>query len=92
MKYDAFEQKYNTSLSLLQNHHGFCKDHGYKVDHFFIERAKPYSESGRYQTAAEASQFDTEILNILETQQIKFEKALGNKECVDYIIHCLEKN
>ena len=75
MKYDPFEQKYNTSLTLLKHHHGFCKDHGYKIDHFFLNRAKAYSPAGRYQDEQTAISYDIEIRNLLISFGIKFREV-----------------
>lgn len=92
LKYDPFEQKYNTSLSMLKNHHGLCKEYEYKVDHFFLKRAKRYSQSGRYQTEEEANQFDHEIKSMLNSIPIRYTEIQADINCVDKIIEHLKKN
>lgn len=92
MKYDPFEQKYNTSLTLLKHHHGFCKDHGYKIDHFFLKRAKPYSEAGRFQDEKTANEYDREIENLLKSFNIKYENVLCDKDAGLTIKNILAKS
>lgn len=92
MIYDPVEQKYNTSLHMLKNHHGFCKDMGYKTDHIFLTRAKPYNASGRNQTESEAQDFDVEIKIMLRTMNISFTEVPGNEQAVDSIVEILRNN
>lgn len=80
MKYDWMEQKCNTSKIMLQHHHTFCREMGYKVEHFLIQRNKAYNPAGRYQTEQEARTFDTEIEVMLNNFGIKFEKVNNSEE------------
>lgn len=89
MKYDELEQLTNTSLMMLKHHHQFCKQHGYKVDHFFIVRDKPYSTCGRYQNEEEAKKCDDEIKELLLSMNIFHENVLGDINCVDSILKLL---
>lgn len=91
LKYDKFEQMTNTSLSMLKNHHTFCKSLGYKTEHFFLNRAKPYSSSGRYQTEEQAKQYDLEIKEMLDEMKIKYIGVDADINCVDNIIGLLIK-
>lgn len=86
MKYDEVEQKYNTSLNMLKNHHKICQDFGYKIDHYLLTRKKEYNPNGRMQTAKEASQFDLEIKNMLDSLNIKYTEIDGDENAVDNII------
>lgn len=86
LKYDELEQKYNTSLMMLENHHGICKDKGYKVDHFFLERTKVYNPSGRLQTEEEAKKIDTEILDLLHQFDIKYKTIEANEKAADNVV------
>lgn len=72
LKYDEYEQRFNTSEIMLKHHHEFCKDHGYKVEHFVLERHKPYNPAGRWQTEDEAISFDVEIRALLDKKGIKY--------------------
>jgi len=91
MKNDPFEQTYNTSLKMLANHHGFCKEKGYKVDHFFLERTKPYSDAGRYEDEDLSRQYDKEIKELLNEMNINFTSINCDKNCVDNIMSVLYK-
>lgn len=88
LKYDWLEQNFNTSEIMLKHHHEFCKRHGYKVEHFILQRTKDYNPAGRYQTEAEARQFDTEIQALLDSKGIKYTIIAGNP--VDTILEHLK--
>lgn len=90
LKYDEFEQMTNTSLAMLKNHHKYCQYKGYKVDHFFLERAARYSIAGRYQSEHEAKQIDDELKNMLITMNIKFDSVVADKNCVQSILDLLK--
>lgn len=90
MKYDEMEQKSNTSLMMLKNHHAFTKEKGYKVEHFILSRQKEYNPTGRYQTKEEAISFDEEIKQFLIENKIKFTEITGGDTAVDQIIEVLK--
>lgn len=92
MKYDRFEQKFNTSLSMLRNHHGICQENGYKIDHFYLKRDKPYSESGRYQNEEQAKACDIEMEQMLKDMGISYKTVLSDRICVLRIINKMEEN
>jgi nicotinamide riboside kinase len=89
MKYDKMEQQSNASLNMLKNHHEFIKTHGYKVEHYVLQRAKQYNPAGRFQTHEEAIQFDTEIMAMMDSFGIKYKVIEGNENAVDAIIEDL---
>lgn len=89
LKYDKMEQNYNTSLKMLENHHGFIKDKGYKVEHFVLTRGKDYNPAGRYQTEEEAKNIDPEITQLLIDMGIKYHTIVGDENAVDEIIKIL---
>jgi tRNA uridine 5-carbamoylmethylation protein Kti12 len=89
LKYDWLEQNYNTSKVMLEHHHAFCRKLGYSVEHFFINRTKPYTASGRYQTEEQANEYDTDILNMLIDFGICFDEVDGDSQCVESIINKL---
>ncbi len=89
LMYDRFEQKFNTSLSMLANHHQICKENGYKTDHFFLNRVKKYSGLGRNQNEEEARIIDGEIKNMLDSLSIKYNYVDCDLDCVDNIIKVL---
>ena len=86
LKYDEMEQKYNTSLNMLKNHHEFCKSRGYKTEHFVLNRKKPYNPAGRYQTEEEAKSYDTEITDLLDILGIKYNYVDGDETSVESIL------
>lgn len=91
LRYDKFEQLFNTSLNMLKNHHQICIENGYKVEHFLLRRAKKYSEVGRLQTKEQALQIDKEIEKMLQTMNIKYEIVTSDINCVDNILKILEQ-
>ncbi len=86
LKYDKFEQEFNTSLHMLRQHHAFCKANGYKVDHYFLKRTKPYNPAGRYQDEAGAKLIDEELRPFLTALGIKVIEIDGNDGAVDAIM------
>lgn len=85
-KYDPFEKKTNTSLTMLQNHHTVCKEFGYKIDHFFLTRVKDYNPEGRNETESQAKEIDNEMFNMLNGLNIKYDTLPANNDAVDIII------
>lgn len=91
MKHDLLEQMTNTSLAMLKHHHRYCQHKNYKVDHFYIERAKKYSSCGRVHSEEESLQCDKEIKKMLEDFSINYKTVVGDIDCVDNIISMMEK-
>ena len=89
LMYDRFEQKFNTSLSMLKNHHQICKENGYKIDHFLLKRVKPYSELGRNQKEDRAIEIDKEIEKLLIDFNIKYQSINADENCVNNILSFL---
>lgn len=87
LKYDKFEKEFNTSLDMLRQHHAFCKDHGYKVDHYFLTRTKPYNSAGRYQDEENAKLIDQELRPFLEKLNIKYQEIPGDDNAVKTIMN-----
>lgn len=92
LKYDETEKKYNTSLMMLANHHQICKDNGYKVDHYFLNRVKPYNPNGRYQAEDEARLVDKELKEMLNSLRIKYQEVDGDSNAVDIILRNYVQN
>jgi adenylate kinase family enzyme len=90
MKFDKFEQMTNTSLSMLKNHHQYCIEAEYKIDHFLLNRTKRYSPAGRYQDEFQAKEIDQELRAMLDTMNIKFNNVDADINCVDNIIKTLQ--
>lgn len=74
LKFDKFEQTSNTSLIMLQHHHTVCKHYEYKIDHFLLNRTKPYDTKGRFQDSETAKEYDNEIEDLLKKFNIKYQK------------------
>lgn len=70
--YDKYEQEFNACGQMLKQHHQFCKDHGYKVEHIYLERYCPYNPAGRFQTEDEAKVIDEVCLAFLEEMKFNF--------------------
>lgn len=86
LKYDKFEREFNTSLHMLRQHHAFCKENGYKVDHYFLKRTKPYNPAGRYQNEEAAKLVDLELRPFLDNLGIKYEEITGDDTAIDVIM------
>ena len=86
LKYDEYERKYNTSKVMLEHHHGFCKENGYKVEHFVLNRNQEYNAAGRFQDEQTAKSFDAEINSLLDDFGIKFTEIDCDESAVKNII------
>lgn len=91
LKYDEMEQKSNTSLAMLMNHHEFCKSRGYKVEHFVLTRQKHYNPAGRFQNESEAREIDGELVDFLKEHKIKYTEIAGGEGAVDDILAVLHQ-
>lgn len=91
-KYDPYEQTHNTSLTMLKHHHAFCKEKGYKTDHIFLERVKPYQSEGRFQDEEGAKQIDREILEMLDRLEISYLKLPGNESAIKDILTYIKRD
>jgi len=59
-----------------------------EVPHFdyFVERTKPYSQNGRFQTEAGATMLDREILDFMKEQGINYELIGGNESGYNFVV------
>jgi len=90
-KYDKYEKGFGACRVLLKQHHQFCKDNNYKVEHIFLVRQKEYNPSGRLQTEEEAKQFDIEIKDFMDSININY-KIIECGEMVEkHIVDILEE-
>lgn len=91
LKNDEFERKFNTSLAMLKHHHEVCKKYRYKVEHFMLNRVKPFKPKGRFETEEQAIQFDKDIKKMLVNLNIKHVTVNGDEGGLDEIIKHLNK-
>lgn len=89
LKFDKYEQKFHTCKELLKQHHQFCIDNDYKVEHFVLNRSKDYNPNGRFQTESEAKELDSEITSLLDEMNIKYHKINGDSEAANSILKIL---
>lgn len=89
LKYDPMEQECNTSLIMLKHHHIFCKKHGYKVEHFFLNRKEDYNYNSaeRNETEEQAKQYDKEIRELLASLNIKLVDVSSAQEIIDRLVN-----
>lgn len=71
-KYDKYEQEFGACKQIVKQHHKFCTDNGYKIEHYFLIRKKEYNPAGRMQTEEVAKGFDTEMLAFLKQYGINY--------------------
>lgn len=89
LKFDKYEKEFKTCKELLKQHHQFCKDNDYKVEHFVINRVKEYNPNGRFQTKDEASLFDIEITDLLDNMKVKYDNVDGDENAAKNILKLL---
>lgn len=84
--YDKYEREYNACKAIVKQHHQICKDLGYKIEHYFLIRKKPYNPAGRYQDEETAKRFDLEIREFLKKYPMNFKEIDCDDNAEDVII------
>ncbi len=84
--YDKYEREGAACKAIVKQHHMICKDLGYKVDHFFLLRTKPYNPVGRYQDESTAKEYDAKILNFLDEYPINYKFISCDDKAEDDIV------
>lgn len=77
--YDPFEKYGQAAKAIVKQHHEICKHYGYKVDHFFLVRTKPYNPSGRNEDEKTAREYDERIKKFLDEYPINYKTV----ECTE---------
>lgn len=88
-KFDPLEQLFPICRTLVKQHHEFCKQHRYKIEHFFLGRKKKYVAAGRFQTEIEAKTIDIELKLFLAAYPIKYIEIEGDETACDNILNYL---
>lgn len=91
-KYDAYERKYGACKQIVKQHHQFCKDNGYKVEHYFLVRTKEYNPVGRFQDEATAKGFDVEIKAFMDDYGINYKTVVCDESVEKTIVEDLLKS
>jgi len=89
--YDKYEKEFQSCKQIVKQHHQFCKDNGYKVEHYFLIRTKEYNPAGRYQDEATARKYDNDIRVFLKEYGINFKEIPCDDNVEDVIIADLLK-
>lgn len=84
--YDKYEREFAACKAIVKQHHAFCKDHGYKVDHFFLERTKEYNPAGRYQDETTAKEYDGKIKSFMDEYPINYKSVVCDDNAVKTIV------
>lgn len=91
--YDKYERESHACKAIVRQHHAVCKDLGYKIDHFFLVRTKPYDPLGRREDEATAKEYDEKIKIFLNNYPINYRTVLCDSETEQNITKLiLEKN
>ncbi len=72
--YDKYEKEFGACKAIVKQHHKFCKDFGYKIEHYFLWRTKPYQAEGRFQDELTAKAYDNQIKSFLMEYPINFKE------------------
>jgi nicotinamide riboside kinase len=78
--YDKYEKDGNACKAIVKQHHMICKDLGYKIDHFFLNRTKPYNPVGRLQDEKTALEYDKKIKIFLDEYPINYKTVICDDE------------
>jgi hypothetical protein len=85
-KYDQYEIEFTPCRLLLKQHHKFCRDNGYKTEHYFLVRGNEYQDKGRLQSRREALDFDLQMRVFMESLGIKYKTILCNEDTEEKIV------
>jgi adenylate kinase family enzyme len=88
-KYDKYEQQFNACKQIVKQHHQFCKDHGYKIEHYFLVRTKAYNQAGRLQDEVTAISFDIEIKKFMDEYPINYKVFTADSNVEQQIVNDL---
>ena len=79
---------YNKDKRLTENFNLSVMDvfNSYDNLNFLITRVKPYNPKGRHQTEAESDALGKDVIDLLESRNIKYINVPGNREGYDFII------
>jgi len=84
--YDKYETEHGACKAIVRQHHAICKDLGYKIDHFFLVRTKPYNPAGRNQDEETAREYDTRIKKFLDEYPVNYKVVNCDENAEDNII------
>jgi hypothetical protein len=84
--YDKYEREFGACKQIVKQHHQFCKDNGYKIEHYFLERTKAYNPSGRLQDEATAKEYDKKILSFLHDYGINFKSVVCDEHVEQKVV------
>ena len=90
-KHDKYEKQFDACKQIVKQHHQFCKDHGYKIEHYFLVRTKEYNQSGRLQDEETAKKYDNEILQFMKEYGINFKIMVCDENVEENIVKDLLK-
>lgn len=84
--YDKYEKEYGACRQIVKQHHAFCKDNGYKIEHYFLIRKKVYNPSGRFQDEKTAKEYDAKIKIFLKDYGINFKEIDCDEDAIENIV------
>lgn len=84
--YDQYEKEFQACKAIVKQHHKFCKDHGYKIEHYFLIRTKAYNPAGRFQDEATARKYDEDIRVFLKDYGINFKEVPCDENVENVIV------
>jgi nicotinamide riboside kinase len=84
--YDKYEKEHGACKQIVKQHWSFCRDHGYKVDHFFLTRAMEYQAAGRFQTEEQAKALDIQLKTFLKEYPINYVEVACDENVEDNIL------
>jgi adenylate kinase family enzyme len=90
-KTDKYEREHGASKLIVKQHHDFCKDHGYKIEHYFLVRTKEYNPKGRLQDEETAKKYDQEILEFMKDFGINYKTVICDDNVEQVIVDDLLK-
>ncbi|MEK2647481.1 AAA family ATPase [Bdellovibrio sp. BCCA] len=81
---DPYEREFKVCELLLKKHHKIAKDHGYKVEHYFmIRRENDFEDEGRIHDLKQAKVIDSDCLALMNELGIKYKSVNGASDIIE---------
>jgi len=91
-RHDKYEAEFGACRVMLKQHHKFCQDNEYKIEHIFLKRTKGFNPHGRIHTEEESLSADIGMKELLIQLGIDYTEFICDETVEQRIVeYLLEK-
>lgn len=84
---DQYEREFKTCELLLKKHHKVAKDHGYRIEHYFmIRRPENFEGHGRHHDLGQSQDLDKKCIELMNELGVSFIKVHSASEILADLI------